>query len=220
MVSNRNGSSCGASPGTSPAHMIAARNLAKVFHENNISLVYGGGTVGIMGELARTLVSLSGPQAVHGVIPAALVRKEQGYDSSAKSTEQEAKRLLDEKIYGRATVVDSMHSRKQMMASEVMDGGEGSGFVALSGGYGTLEELMEIVTWNQLNLHSRGIVLFNVDGYWNGLITWVKTAVSHGFVAPLNASIMVEGRSAEQVVRCLREYKKSEGRLNLEWDEK
>lgn len=200
--------------------MIAARNLARLFHENNISLVYGGGTVGIMGELARTLVALSGPQAVHGVIPAALVKYEQGYDPNAKSAEEEARRLLDEKVFGRTTVVEDMHSRKQMMAREVIEGGEGSGFVALSGGYGTLEELMEVVTWNQLGIHGRAIVVFNVDGYWDGLITWVKTAVSHGFVTPPNASILVEARSAEQVVRCLSEYKKSEGRFDLEWSEK
>ena len=200
--------------------MAAARALGQVLHDNNISLVYGGGTVGLMGELARTLVSLSGPQAVHGIIPAALVKHEQGYDPNAQSLEGEAKRLLDENIFGRTTVVADMHSRKQMMAKEVIEGGEGSGFVALSGGYGTLEELMEIVTWNQLGIHGRGIVMFNVDGYWDGIITWVKTAVTHGFVAPPNAGILVEALTAEEVVQCLREYKKSEGRFDLEWNEK
>ena len=212
--------SCGASTGTSPAHMAAARALAQTFHAHNISLVYGGGTVGIMGELARTLVALSGPQAVHGVIPAALVKFEQGYNPGSTSVEQEAQRLLDEKIFGRTTVVADMHSRKQMMAKEVLAGGEGSGFVALTGGFGTLEELMETVTWNQLGIHAKGIVLFNVEGYWDGLITWVKTAVTHGFIAPPNAGILVEARSAEEVVQCLNEYQKSEARFDLEWNEK
>ncbi|KAF2232088.1 hypothetical protein EV356DRAFT_578671 [Viridothelium virens] len=211
---------CGASPGTSPAHMEAARALAHAFHANNISLVYGGGTVGLMGEVARTLVSLSGAKAVHGIIPAALVKYEQGYDPHAPSAEHEARRLLDEKVFGRTTVVADMHTRKQMMAKEVIEGGDGSGFVALSGGYGTLEELMEVVTWNQLGIHGMGIVAYNVEGYWDGLMKWVRTAVTHGFVAPPNAHILVEALTAEEVVRSLKEYKKSEGRFDLEWNEK
>lgn len=200
--------SCGAEPGSSPIHLAAARALAQVFHDNNISLVYGGGTVGLMGEVARSLVALSGPSAVHGIIPAALVNYEQ---NSAG---------IDEKIYGRTTIVKDMHTRKQLMAREVIDGGPGGGFVALSGGYGTLEELMEITTWNQLGIHEMPVVMYNVYGYWNGLLTWLKNAVSLGFIAPNNAGILVEALSAEEVLTCLREYKNAEGRLNLEWDEK
>jgi len=198
---------CGAEPGISPIHLAAARALAQVFHDNNISLVYGGGTVGLMGEVARSLVALSGPSAVHGIIPAALVNYEQ---NSAG---------IDEKIYGRTTIVKDMHTRKQLMAREVIDGGPGGGFVALSGGYGTLEELMEITTWNQLGIHGMPVVMYNVYGYWNGLLTWLKNAVSLGFIAPNNAGILVEASSAEEVLTRLREYKNAEGRLNLEWDE-
>lgn len=198
---------CGASPGSSPIHLAAARALAQVFHDNNISLVYGGGTVGLMGEVARSLVALSGPSAVHGIIPAALVNYEQ---NSAG---------IDEKIYGRTTIVKDMHTRKQLMAREVIDGGPGGGFVALSGGYGTLEELMEITTWNQLGIHGMPVVLYNVRGYWNGLLIWLKNAVNLGFIAPNNAGILVEALSAEEVLTCLKEYKNAEGRLNLEWDE-
>ena len=118
-----------------------------------------------MGELARTLVSLSGPSAVHGIIPAALMRYEQS-DPNAPSAEPS----IDEAIYGRTTVVKDMHTRKAMMAAEVGKGGPGSGFVALSGGFGTLEELMEIATWNQLGIHGRGVCVFNVEGYWDGLL--------------------------------------------------
>ncbi len=206
---------CGANQGTSPKHMAAARALAETFHKHNISLVYGGGTVGLMGELARTLVSLSGPESVHGIIPAALVKHEQGFDPASDDVTE----TIDASIYGRTTVVKDMHTRKRLMAREVIDGGPGGGFVALSGGYGTLEELMEIVTWNQLGIHSRGVVLFNVDGYWDGLIQWVKTAVSDGFIAPGNAGILVEALDAEEVVVCLREYKNAEGRFDLHWSE-
>ncbi|KAK4694236.1 cytokinin riboside 5'-monophosphate phosphoribohydrolase, partial [Lecanoromycetidae sp. Uapishka_2] len=113
-----------------------------------------------------------------------------------------------------------MHSRKHLMAKEVIEGGPGSGFVALSGGYGTLEELMEITTWNQLGIHERGVVVYNVEGYYDGLINWVRTAVSAGFIAPGNAGILVEALDAKEVVRQLKDYKVAEGRFNLDWHQK
>ncbi|PNS14537.1 LOG family protein isoform A [Sphaceloma murrayae] len=206
---------CGASPGTSPLHMEAARALARLFHERGISLVYGGGTVGIMGEVAKTLVELSGPEAVHGVIPKALVRFERDWGQDKK-----IKETIDEKRFGRTTVVPDMHTRKQMMAQEVINGGDGSGFVALSGGYGTMEELMEITTWNQLGIHARGVVVYNVDGYYDGLLQWVKKAVDSGFIADSNKNIMREATTPEQVVDALQNYQNSEGRFKLQWGEK
>ncbi|EDU46464.1 lysine decarboxylase-like protein [Pyrenophora tritici-repentis] len=205
---------CGASEGTSPVHMEAARNLAKALHKANIKLVYGGGTVGLMGEVARTLVSLSGPDSVHGIIPAALTRLEQNHDPANPSGHS-----IDHTIYGRTTVVKDMHTRKQMMAQEVIKGGPGGGFVALSGGYGTFEELMEVTTWNQLGIHNMPVIVFNVDGYWTGLIEWVKNAVTSGFIAPTNAGILSEALSAEEVVTCLNEYESAPGRFNLTWEE-
>lgn len=95
-----------------------------------------------MGEVARTLVSLSGPQAVHGVIPEALLK----YERNGRDKNGEVKVEIDENVYGRTTVVKDMHTRKQLMAKEVIESGPGGGFVALSGGYGTLEELMEVIT--------------------------------------------------------------------------
>ncbi|KAF2419896.1 lysine decarboxylase-like protein-like protein [Tothia fuscella] len=196
---------CGASSGNSPTHLEAARSLAQALHSRNATLVYGGGTMGMMGEIAKTLVSLSGPQSVHGIIPGALVKFEQ--DGSA----------IEESIYGKTTVVNDMHTRKHMMAEAVYAGGEGSGFVALSGGYGTLEELMEVTTWNQLGIHGRGVVVYNIEGYWDGLFQWVRTACKAGFIKGENGQIMVEAKSAEEVVRALFEYKNSKERLNLEW---
>ncbi|PSN68157.1 lysine decarboxylase-like protein-like protein [Corynespora cassiicola Philippines] len=205
---------CGASGGSSPVHLEAARALAKVLHENNIKLVYGGGTVGLMGEVARTLVSLSGPSSVHGIIPQPLVKHEQNHDPEDPTSHK-----IDQSIYGKTTVVKDMHTRKQMMAKEVIEGGPGGGFVALSGGYGTLEELMEVTTWNQLGIHSMPVIVFNVDGYWSGLIDWVKNAVSSGFIAPTNAGILVEALDANEVVTCLKEYRNAPGRLDLSWNE-
>ena len=162
-----------------------------------------------MGELARTLVSLRGPSSVHGIIPQALMKLEQQGDSTD---------LPDPNMFGRTTVVKDMHSRKKLMAEEVLAGGAGSGFVALTGGYGTLEELMEMTTWNQLGIHDKAIVLFNVDGYWDGLLAWVRNAVDAGFIAEANRSILVEAKDADSVVKALSEYVNSEGKMKLTWD--
>ncbi|KAF1990649.1 hypothetical protein K402DRAFT_389568 [Aulographum hederae CBS 113979] len=205
---------CGASAGNTPAHLEGARRLAFILHNHGISLVYGGGTVGLMGELARSLVALSGPDAVHGIIPAALVKYEQGSDPN----QSDIKKLIDEEIYGRTTVVKDMHTRKHMMAKEVIEGGPGGGFVALSGGYGTLEELMEVTTWNQLGIHNKPVVVFNVEGYYDGLMLWVKGAVEKGFISDKNQGILVEAKTAEEVYQRLLDYKNSEGRFKLEWD--
>ena len=171
-----------------------------------------------MGELARTLVALSGPESVHGIIPEALMAYEQAGRPGQKSTSSSTPgHGIDEKIYGRTTVVRDMHDRKRRMAEAVMKGGAGSGFVALAGGYGTLEELMEMVTWNQLGIHERAIVVFNVGGYWDGLLEWVRRSIREGFVAEKNGEIMVEARTVEEVVGRLRAYTASEGRLGLDW---
>jgi uncharacterized protein (TIGR00730 family) len=206
---------CGSSPGKSPSYMAAAKSLAEVFHEQNIKLVYGGGTVGLMGQVARNLVALSGPDSVHGIIPAPLVKYEHGPNSTGPSVNGE--KTPDENLYGQTTVVKDMHTRKHMMAKEVLAGGPGSGFIALPGGYGTLEELMEVVTWNQLGIHGSGVVVLNVDGYWDGLLDWVKGSVDAGFIQEGNANIIVEATSGEEAVKALREYKVCEGRFKLEW---
>ena len=229
--------------------MASARSLAQVLHDANYSLVYGGGTVGIMGELAKMLVSLSGPQAVHGIIPRALIRTEKGYDGTSVGeqgratkyrqrkgstagkeaekimTSDELRRidsgfgadLLQEGDFGRTTIVPDMHTRKRLMAKQVIDGGPGSGFVALAGGYGTIEEVMEMVTWNQLGIHAVPIVLVNIDGYWDGLLSWVRNAVNEGYVSEGNAGILVEVKGTGEVVGALRGYRVSEERFQLDW---
>ncbi|KAF1926701.1 uncharacterized protein M421DRAFT_422308 [Didymella exigua CBS 183.55] len=203
---------CGSSSGTSPLHLESARQLARALHESGTTLVYGGGTVGLMGEVARTLVSLSGPSSVHGIIPAPLVEFEQNHDPADPGSHR-----IDEAVYGRTTVVKDMHTRKRMMAREVIEGGPGGGFVALSGGYGTFEELMEVTTWNQLGIHSMPVIVYNVDGYWTGLIEWVKNAVTAGFVGANNAGIIKEALSAEEVLQTLKDYEIAPGRFDLTW---
>lgn len=200
--------------------MEAARQLGRVMAANDIALCYGGGTVGLMGELARTIVSISGPGSVHGIIPAPLVKYERGPDSDGVASHASNGNLPEEAIYGRTTVVPDMHTRKQMMAKEVLEAGPGSGFVALSGGYGTLEEIMEVVTWNQLGIHQRGCVLLNIDGYWDGLLSWVRGAAGAGFVSEENVNIIAEAKTGEETVAALRNYQVSAGRFKLEWGDK
>lgn len=219
--------------------MKTARALAYEFHKHNIQLVYGGGTVGLMGEIARTLVSLSGPESVHGIIPKALVRIEPGYDQSKEGTEKQQQEqskamqggkdtertisdedkatLLQEKVFGVTTIVPDMHTRKRMMATKVMEGGPGSGFVTLAGGFGTIEEVMEMTTWNQLGIHKRGIVLMNVNGYWDGLLAWVKNAVENGYIGTANADILVSAKDVSDVWPLLTSYKVSAGQMKLNW---
>ncbi|KAJ5570295.1 uncharacterized protein N7459_009725 [Penicillium hispanicum] len=221
---------CGATPGKDPVHLEAARRLAQEFHKHNIQLVYGGGTSGLMGEIARTLVSLSGPKAVHGIIPRALVKV-----STKSSSEQAngtvgagkaAERVVSETVeedgipeseYGMTTIVADMHTRKRMMATKVLEGGPGSGFVSLAGGFGTIEEVMEMTTWNQLGIHHVGVVLLNVNGYWDGLLAWVRNAVKEGFISPENGSILVEAHDTSDVWPRLLEYQVSSGRMQLNW---
>ncbi|KAL4793522.1 hypothetical protein BDV19DRAFT_217569 [Aspergillus venezuelensis] len=222
---------CGSLEGTNPAHIEAARGLARIFHENNIQLVYGGGTRGLMGEIAKTLVSLSGPSSVHGIIPRALVsisNKDTPPSESAVAGAgggKEAERVVQDlngipdTEYGMTTVVADMHTRKRMMAEKVKEGGPGSGFVALAGGFGTIEEVMEMTTWNQLGIHHLGIVLLNVGGYWDGLLEWVRNAVREGYVSRENGGIVVEAKSVEEVWPALVRYQVSEGRYQLKWED-
>lgn len=223
---------CGASAGNNPIYLEAARQLARTMAANNIDLVYGGGTVGLMGEIAKTLVSLSGPDSVHGIIPEALVRYERdphytstqvsgGQKDSAADEEAKAKQLPvpDENVFGRTTIVKDMHTRKMMMAQEVLAGGPGSGFIALSGGYGTMEELFETVTWNQLGIHDKGIVLLNINGFYDGILHWIQNSIQEGFVNQANGKIMVEAKNPEDAIKALREYKVSEAVFKLNWSD-
>ncbi|KAL4898514.1 hypothetical protein BDV59DRAFT_5749 [Aspergillus ambiguus] len=227
---------CGSVAGNNPAHMETARALAYEFHKNNVQLVYGGGTAGLMGELARTLVSLSGPEAVHGVIPRALVKVEPGYDNAKEeearptaSSGKEAEMVIKDQAlksgtvkqtaFGTTTIVADMHTRKRLMATKVREGGPGSGFVALAGGFGTIEEVMEMTTWNQLGIHHMAVVLLNVSGYWDGLLTWVKQAVKDGYINQENGEILAEAKHVAEVWPKLVGYKVSNGRMQLNWGE-
>lgn len=175
-----------------------------------------------MGEIARTLVSLAGPDAVHGIIPEPLVRFERDPTYTSTATlggGGGGKRLAipEEAVFGRTTIVPDMHTRKRMMAQEVQAGGPGSGFVALPGGFGTMEELLEICTWNQLGIQSKGICVFNVNGFYDGLLSWIQKSVEEGFIRPGNAGILASATTPEEAIKALAEYKLSESVFKLKW---
>ncbi len=137
---------CGSGAGRDPAYMAAARSLGKGMAAAGIGLVYGGGSIGLMGEVARTV--LAGGAPVTGIIPEFLVQRE---------------RMLEDG--GHELIrVDDMHQRKMMMFERA------SGFVALPGGIGTLEELVEIATWAQLARHNKPIIIANINDYWRPLL--------------------------------------------------
>ncbi|RDW92702.1 LOG family protein [Aspergillus mulundensis] len=217
---------CGATPGKDAAHLEAAHALAVEFHKNNVHLVYGGGTTGLMGEVAKTLVALSGPTAVHGIIPRALVQVKADAAARELNGAKAAERVvssaseLEQPVteYGLTTIVPDMHTRKRLMATKVMEGGPGSGFVSLAGGFGTIEELMEMTTWNQLGIHQVGVVLLNVNGYWDGVMLWIRNGVAQGFIREKNAKIIAETTDPAMVVAMLVQYRKSEDRLLLNWE--
>ena len=136
---------CGSSPGTDPAFIAAARAFGRVLAQNGVGLVYGGGSVGMMGAVARAVLEHGGN--VTGIIPDFLVKKE---------VMMPLKDLI---------VTPDMHERKRLMFERA------DAFVALPGGIGTLEELVEQLTWAQLGRHKKPILLANVSGFWNPLIT-------------------------------------------------
>ena len=150
---------CGSSPGTDPAFADAARATGEEMARRGIGLVYGGGRLGLMGIVADAV--LAGGGEAHGVIPQALIDLEVAH------------RGLTE-----LHVVGSMHERKAKM-TELTDA-----FVALPGGIGTFDELFEAWTWNALGYHAKPFALFNVAGFWDGLLAFLDTATASGFMSP------------------------------------
>jgi uncharacterized protein (TIGR00730 family) len=140
---------CGSSPGTDPAFVQAAQSFGKILADNDIRLVYGGGSGGLMGALARAVLQHGG--AVTGVTPEFLTKRER---SRAGAHD--------------LVVTRDMHERKREMFERA------DGFVALPGGIGTLEELVEQLTWAQLGRHKKPILIANINGYWDPLLTLVE----------------------------------------------
>lgn len=163
---------CGASTGDDPAYAEAGRALGRMMAERGVRLVFGGGHVGMMGIVADAVLGAGG-EAV-GVIPEHLVERELGH---ARLTELH--------------VVDSMHSRKQKMF-DLSDA-----FAVLPGGFGTLDETFEVLTWRQLGLHGKPILLLSVKGYWRPFEALVRAILDAGFAPPWAANLFAVAETPE-----------------------
>ena len=170
---------CGSSTPPDPRFREAARALGTLIASQGIDLVYGGGRVGLMGEVADAALAAGGQ--VRGVIPIGLFSREVPHQGLTELRE-----------------VGSMHERKQVMY-DLADG-----FVALPGGLGTLEELAEVSTWSQLGLHAKPVVLLDVDGFWSPLVTQLDAMVSVGLLRPAGRGLIQHARSPHDALAALR----------------
>ncbi len=173
---------CGSRPGGRYDYAIVARQLARAMVNKNIELVYGGASVGIMGKIADAVLEEGGK--VIGIIPKGLFVKEVAHTGITKLME-----------------VSSMHERKSLMA-ELSDG-----FIAMPGGYGTIEELFEIITWSQLGIHNKPCGLLNVCNYYDNLIEFLDNAVSEQFINEINRAILLVDECPDALLEKFEAYK-------------
>ncbi|MFT4112364.1 TIGR00730 family Rossman fold protein [Silvibacterium sp.] len=166
---------CGSASGSRPSYLEAARALGRSIAERSHGLVYGGATVGLMGAVADAAMTAGG--AVIGVIPEVLMGREIAH---SRLTELHA--------------VGTMHERKALMAER------SHAFIALPGGYGTLDEFFEIVTWAVLKIHASPCVLLNVDGYWNPMLTFLDHMLAEGFIKPETRSLILLANSVDEAL--------------------
>jgi uncharacterized protein (TIGR00730 family) len=177
---------CGANAGSRPLYSEMAAALGHTLARRGLGLVYGGGSVGLMGTLARTVRDAGG--AVVGIIPAPLTPRE----------------VSGEQI-GELRVVATMHERKAAMAALA------DGFVALPGGFGTLDELFEAITWGQLGIHGKPVGLLNIAGYFDPLLSFVDRAIAEGFVLPKYRQLIVVAATPDALLDELAAYQPPPG---------
>jgi uncharacterized protein (TIGR00730 family) len=166
---------CGSNVGKRSLYREAACRLGEALAARSLGLVFGGGHIGMMGVLADATLRAGG--AVAGVIPQALVDRELAHPGLTQ-----------------LHVVGSMHQRKALMA-DLADG-----FAALPGGYGTADELFEILTWAQLGLHTKPIGLLNVDRFFDPLVAWIDHSVHEGFLRPEHRALLVESSDPNELL--------------------
>ncbi|XP_058098497.1 cytokinin riboside 5'-monophosphate phosphoribohydrolase LOG1-like [Magnolia sinica] len=172
---------CGSSTGKRNCYRDAAIELGKELVSRKVDLVYGGGSIGLMGLVSEAVHKGGGH--VLGIIPRTLMCKE-----------------ITGETVGEVKPVASMHQRKAEMSRH------SDAFIALPGGYGTLEELLEVITWAQLGIHDKPVGLLNVEGYYNFLLTFIDKAVDDGFIKPYQRHIIVSAPNAKELVQKLEEY--------------
>jgi uncharacterized protein (TIGR00730 family) len=172
---------CGSNTGTGEAYVAGARRLGAVLAERGLGLGYGGAGTGLMGVLADAVLAAGG--SARGVIPRALLDKEIAHPN------------LDE-----LHVVDSMHERKFMLA-ELSDG-----FIAMPGGFGTLEEIVEMLTWAQLGIHAKPCGLLNLGGYFDQLLAFFRHAETQGFIRAAHREMLLVESDVEGLLARFRDY--------------
>ena len=170
---------CGSSGQVRPSYFEAARRLGEIFAQESVSLVYGAGHMGLMGEIANSVLENNGE--VTGVIPSFMV--DEGWSHNALSN---------------LIITENMHERKQTMA-RLADAA-----IAMPGGCGTLEELLEIITWKQLGLFTKPIVILNIDGYFNKLLEILELAVTEKFMRVEHARMWEVVEKPEDVLPAIR----------------
>lgn len=172
---------CGASPGKRPVYIETAREVGRTLAENGLRMVYGGGSVGMMGATADACLEAGG--VVVGVITQKLNDLEVGHDNLTE-----------------LHIVETMHERKAKMA-ELSDG-----FVSLPGGVGTLEEMFEVFTWSQLEIHAKPCALLNVEGYYDRLYEFLQHVVDERFLLPEHGETLLLGDEIEQLLERMRAF--------------
>jgi hypothetical protein len=172
---------CGSSPGSRPEYGDAAEEMGSELARRNIGLVYGGGNVGLMGTIADAVLKAGGE--AQGVIPEHLMAREIGHRGLTK-----------------LHVVRSMHERKALMA-DLCDA-----FIALPGGFGTLEEFCEVVTWTQLGLHAKPCGILNILGYYSPLLAMFDHAVEERFLKPENRALVMARESPADLLQALEDW--------------
>ena len=172
---------CGSSPGSNPLYMEIAEELGRVLVECNLELVYGGADVGLMGKVADTVLKLGGK--VIGIIPKLFAHK------------------ISHQGLTQLHIVDSMHERKAMMCNL------SDGFIALPGGFGTIEEVTEILTWSQLGLNTKPCGIINVNGYFNKLLSFFDETVTAGFIKQEHRDMLLTDKSPKALLDKLYAYK-------------
>ncbi len=182
---------CGSAKGAK-SHLDNARKLGRQLAERSITLVYGGGRVGVMGQIADATLAAGGE--VVGIIPRFLDEYEIGHTQVT-----------------RLEVVDSMHERKARMA-ELSDG-----FVILPGGIGTLEELFETLTWKQLGLHTKPIVIVDLDGYWQPVRHLLDSIIEQGYARPENAELLTFVDKVDDVFPALAKLPSGVAKVDSKW---
>jgi uncharacterized protein (TIGR00730 family) len=172
---------CGSSFGARAAYKQAAEQLGKALADHKLGLVYGGGNVGLMGAVADAALAAGGE--VIGVIPDSLLRRELGHRGLTK-----------------LNVVKTMHERKALMA-DLADA-----FIALPGGFGTMEEFCEIVTWSQLGIQQKPCGLLNIEGYWNNFLAMLDHSVDERFVRPENSELILVATNPKSMLERLMDW--------------